>query len=199
MRHNLITHSFGIMLATAAMTCTANAAMWNFSFTGNLKLGGVGTGQGVFAGVDGPTATGSFTYHAVLNDVAPSLYNPDDGTGYMEYSWTVVSAALTFNSVSLVCPSSTFNLSNENGGVAYLRLGIGGTQGDIGSVDITNIPFGPALAAFTGGTGTGQLGWAENNGINYDVSGASLGLVPAPGAVALIGLAGMVATRRRRN
>ena len=199
MRHNLITHSFGIMLATAAMTCTANAAMWNFSFTGNLKLGGVGTGQGVFAGVDGPTATGSFTYHAVLNDVAPSLYNPDDGTGYMEYSWTVVSAALTFNSVSLVCPSSTFNLSNENGGVAYLRLGIGGTQGDIGSVDITNIPFGPALAAFTGGTGTGQLGWAENNGINYDVSGASLGLVPAPGAVALIGLAGLVTTRRRRN
>ena len=199
MRHNLITHSFGIMLATAAMTCTANAAMWNFSFTGNLKLGGVGTGQGVFAGVDGLTATGFFTYHAVLNDSAPSLYNSDDGSGYMEYGFSVVSAEITFNSIISTCSSSLFNLSNVNGGVAYLRLGIGGTQGDIGSVDITNIPFGPALAAFTGGTGTGQLGWAENNGINYDVSGASLGLVPAPGAVALIGLAGLVTTRRRRN
>ena len=199
MKNNLITHSFGIIIATAAMTGSANAAMWNFSFTGNLTPGGDGTGQGVFAGVDGPTATGQFTYTAVLNDAAPSLYNPDDGSGYMEYSWTVVSAALTFNSVSLICPSSTFNLSNENGGVAYLRLGIGGTQGDIGSVDITNIAFGPALAAFTGGTGTGQLGWAGNNGINYDVSGASLGLVPAPGAAALIGLAGAFVGRRRRN
>jgi MYXO-CTERM domain-containing protein len=199
MKNNLITHSFGIIIATAVMTGSANAAMWNFSFTGNLTTGGVGTGQGVFAGVDGLTATGSFTYHAVLNDSAPSLYNSDDGSGYMEYGFTVVSAAITFNSITSTCSSSLFNLSNENGGVTYLRLGIGGTQGDIGSVDITNIPFGPALAAFTGRTGTGQLGWAPNNGINYDVAAASLGLVPSPGAAALIGLAGLVATRRRRN
>ena len=51
--------------------------------------------------------------------------------------------------------------------------------------------------AYTGQESTGGLtGWAYNTVADQ---GIMAGAVPAPGAAALIGLAGLVATRRRRN
>jgi MYXO-CTERM domain-containing protein len=189
-------HIIACSTATLTIACAAHAGIWNFSFTGTLTPGGVGTGSGVFAGVDGPTASGTFSYLAEINDASPYLY--DDGSGYQEYQYTVASAAITFNGVTTVIGSSALRyFTSANDGSVWFGLGVG-TQGDVGSVDVSGIPFGPALQAFSGGTGTGQMAWPPNSGINYNVSAAQLVSVPAPGALALLGIAGLAGGRRRR-
>ena len=141
--------------------------------TGGVKSVNVGTSQ---------MATVTFGVHetsAAFGGVAnagswldTALGAPGAGTAY-----TMAQVA----NFQIVAPPSSWVVSGNSNGVG------GAAPRELG----TNTTFGFNWIF-------GQGGSANNgyNGYDYTVSGAS---IPAPGAAALLGLAGLVAGRRRRN
>ena len=69
------------------------------------------------------------------------------------------------------------------------------TQNPTSTFDFTNVN---AIQVYMNANGSFET--ETPNGMwNYDATGLQITAVPAPGAAALVGLAGLVATRRRRN
>ena len=141
--------------------------------TGGVKSVNVGTSQmaTVTFGVHETTAA----FGGVANSgswLATALGVPGAGTSY-----TMAQVA----NFQIVAPPASWVASGNSNGVG------GGAPRELG----TNTTFGFNWIF-------GQGGSADNgyNGYDYTVSGASV--VPAPGALALLGVAGLVGGRRRR-
>ena len=141
--------------------------------TGGVKSVNVGTSQmaSVTFGVSETSAAAGGV--AVAGSwLATALGVPGAGTSY-----TMAQVA----NFQIVAPPSSWVASGNSNGVG------GGAPRELG----TDTTFGFNWIF-------GQGGSADNgyNGYNYTVSGASV--VPAPGALALLGVAGLVGGRRRR-
>ena len=141
--------------------------------TGGVKSVNVGTSQmaSVTFGVSETSAAAGGV--AVAGSwLATALGVPGAGTSY-----TMAQVA----NFQIVAPPASWVASGNSNGVG------GGAPRELG----TNTTFGFNWIF-------GQGGSADNgyNGYNYTVSGASV--VPAPGALALLGVAGLVGGRRRR-
>ena len=141
--------------------------------TGGVKSVNVGTSQmaSVTFGVSETSAAAGGV--AIAGSwLATALGVPGAGTSY-----TMAQVA----NFQIVAPPASWVASGNSNGVG------GGAPRELG----TNTTFGFNWIF-------GQGGSADNgyNGYNYTVSGASV--VPAPGALALLGVAGLVGGRRRR-
>ena len=141
--------------------------------TGGVKSVNVGTSQ--MATVTFGVHETSAAFQGVANAgswLATALGAPGAGTAY-----TMAQVA----NFQIVAPPSSWVVSGNSNGVG------GGAPRELG----TNTTFG-----FNWIFGQGSGANNGYNGYDYTVSGAS---IPAPGAAALLGLAGLVAGRRRRN
>ena len=141
--------------------------------TGGVKSVNVGTSQ--MASVTFGVSETSAAFQGVANAgswLATALGTPGSGTSY-----TMAQVA----NFQIVAPPASWVASGNSNGVG------GGAPRELG----TNTTFGFNWIF-------GQGGSADNgyNGYDYTVSGASV--VPAPGAFALLGVAGLVGGRRRR-
>ncbi|MFM7808177.1 MAG: hypothetical protein ACKPEA_09665, partial [Planctomycetota bacterium] len=92
-----------------------------------------------------------------------------------------------------------FNLNTDSASSGAIRGQFYNTTGYIGFRFSTNggSSWFYGWAKYTGGTdGTGSLSeWAYNNTAGGSITA---GQVPAPGAAALVGMAGLIASRRRK-
>ena len=141
--------------------------------TGGVKSVNVGTSQ--MATVTFGVHETSAAFGGVANAgswLATALGAPGAGTAY-----TMAQVA----NFQIVAPPSSWVASGNGNGVG------GAAPRELG----TNTTFG-----FNWIFGQGSSANNGYNGYDYTVSGAS---IPAPGAAALLGLAGLVAGRRRRN
>ena len=141
--------------------------------TGGVKSVNVGTSQ--MATVTFGVHETSAAFQGVANAgswLATALGAPGAGTAY-----TMAQVA----NFQIVAPPSSWVVSGNSNGVG------GGAPRELG----TDTTFG-----FNWIFGQGSGANNGYNGYDYTVSGAS---IPAPGAAALLGLAGLVAGRRRRN
>ena len=141
--------------------------------TGGVKSVNVGTSQ--MATVTFGVHETSAAFGGVANAgswLATALGAPGAGTAY-----TMAQVA----NFQIVAPPSSWVVSGNSNGVG------GGAPRELG----TDTTFG-----FNWIFGQGSGANNGYNGYDYTVSGAS---IPAPGAAALLGLAGLVAGRRRRN
>jgi MYXO-CTERM domain-containing protein len=141
--------------------------------TGGVKSVNVGTSQmaSVTFGVSETSAAAGGV--AIAGSwLATALGTPGSGTSY-----TMAQVA----NFQIVAPPASWVASGNSNGVG------GGAPRELG----TNTTFGFNWIF-------GQGGSADNgyNGYDYTVSGASV--VPAPGALALLGVAGLAGGRRRR-
>ena len=141
--------------------------------TGGVKSVNVGTSQ--MATVTFGVHETSAAFQGVANAgswLALALGAPGAGTAY-----TMAQVA----NFQIVAPPSSWVVSGNGNGVSAAAPRELGTDTTFGF----NWIFGQGSGANNG-----------YNGYDYTVSGAS---IPAPGAAALLGLAGLVAGRRRRN
>jgi hypothetical protein len=154
-------------------------------------LFGVSTGNKVIAGRFGPGGTsGSAQAMTSALNTAARIFS------YGEYS-----APMSLAYMGMEANGSNFNFGSTygssiaalNGTTGYLGFAIFDIV-DPGSSEIGNVRYG--WIQFTGNAGLGGtiVGYA------YDTTGATIaaGYIPAPGAVALLGVAGMIGSRRRK-
>jgi len=93
-----------------------------------------------------------------------------------------------------VCYSQSSSYAPANGGVT-----VGSNDTSTKFINATNNLSGQYGGLGTVGTFSLGLTGTSSGGTPYGAPMASFSAVPAPGAAALIGLAGLVAGRRRRN
>ena len=192
---------------------TAFGVTWG-SPTGGTRPGSTQTsGFGMQASGNAGVGGWAGTQGALLSDitgVSLNYYNASGGLGggfrvYMDvYSPTAQGnneGYLQFD-LSYLLPSQTGGQWNSTGN--YLA----GAAGSAWYSPISGSnPFGgisiyqtwAQIQTTLAGWSVMQIGIINDSGATVSINNFSVTSVPAPGAVALIGLAGMVATRRRRN
>jgi hypothetical protein len=160
---------------------TGTIVSWlNFNFSGGSNvLGGkmdgstLGTAQAMTSDQIG-AVTRIFSYGAAVGPISTS-YGGIEGTAPNYFQPGTLSTAI--------------NLSGSTG-----YLGFAMFAADDDTFAISNVRYG--WIQFTGNVGAGGtiVGWA------YDTTGATIaaGMIPAPGAIALLGAASLVGGRRRK-
>jgi len=138
------------------------------------RLSAKSSGAGFVLGISGGSTT--FTYGTTvlnLNQTYNVVYAWDFVTGLLNDTFAVYVDPNSTNRASLTAYlSATWNTGTEPTSLTSINLRQG-SSGSAPSVSVYSLAASNNLAAFT--------------------------FIPAPGAVALIGLAGMVGSRRRRN
>lgn len=211
---------FGAAVSTLAIGGAASADIWINEF----HYDNAGTDAGEFIEVVvGPTNT------TPLNEIFVDLYNGSGGASYNSFgldTFTPGDVVDGFAFYFLTLPSNGIQngapdglaLSTTGGGlIEFLSyegdfVGAGGPADGVNSVDIgveqgSATPVGSSLGLTGTGTMASSFTWAvfDATGVRGDVSGATPGslnvgqTIPAPGALALLGLAGLAGTRRRRK
>jgi hypothetical protein len=158
-------------------------------------------------GVGSPKATAQF---GLVNGAAQNISISWDGVSTISYTangvtigWNQVSGSFTdiFIRVRSVANSTLElgNLSLTTGGPAF-NVGTLSTTGAVPAEYLRVQNDGQAIPAFTL-SGTHRLSWTSANppsGSNLAYQVKFSNVVPTPGAMAVLGLGGLVATRRRR-
>lgn len=194
-----------LALAAATGAATAQDAFWSGDTTGGPTfnrpsglgtLSGVGTAvaydvQAFFVNVSGEyvfeadyrASTGaSFDGYALVYSGSFDANNPLAG---------LIAGDDDYNGAFSVLPGAT------TGGLQGSRIALGEGSNFGGAGTGLNLTAGVQYFAVIGGFGNSNFG-AYTAGIGGGQGPVKLGLVPAPSAVALLGLGGLVATRRRR-
>jgi len=169
-------------VATSARSQTG-AGSWVGSFSGDRP----NTTFGSFAGLSYTNANSSaiaINFNKIMIDVAFAGTTRNAGS-YVNFNFTdvsenIVEATLTFTGSQLSASSLAIEFSKS-------QFALTEGTGPFDWNQVTTLGVGMSTAA---ATGAGQT-WTATN--------FQMTAVPAPGAAALIGLAGLVATRRRRN
>ena len=183
------------------------------SATGGTRPGGTQTsGFGMQASGNAGVGGWAGTQGALLSDITGASfdwYNAAGGLGggfrlYMDvYSPTAQGnnrGYLQFD-LSYLLPSQTGGQWNSTGNYLAGAAGsawyspINGSNPFVISIYQTWAQIQTTLAGWS----VMQIGIINDSGMTVSINNFSVTSVPAPGAAALIGLAGMVATRRRRN
>jgi len=200
------------IIVSLAVTCVS-ASVASAQSTYLLQLPGAPFNNGIASGPsafliewsgasfnNGASASGTITFAAgfPLNPGA-AIYNP--GVELLALDLTVSGAASGNGSFTLVdfavavfdTAGATFDMTTEvvgqpTAGGPFGTLGLGGANGD----------FNLFAASPTAPTGTQWFELSTNGGSGDKMALMSFRPVPAPGAMALLGLGGLLATRRRR-
>jgi MYXO-CTERM domain-containing protein len=202
----------GTLGATSA--AEAGLVVWNCNIAVSASVNGaysygpivnVETQQFFFDTDDGPVGTPFFDWDLNFSSVSGSrmkLINNDQAFGFVGNATGSGTAKLAANTVVESTLASPFQYSQT--GSLMVNVGNDGRwfEGDIGYFGFR----------FNVASGAVRYGWGEidlNAGslkegvvttLVYDDTGASVtvGVVPAPGALAVLGVAGIVGSRRRR-
>ena len=147
--------------------------------------------------VDGAYLLGGEAAAVDLGAVSGSL----TGISYT-YSWTNDAGDSSWSSDMLMAVSVSGVIVSAGG----YNLGFGGVSwgcitGSYSTGTFTGYASGSAVAMSGAGTFYWANGWSGSGGTTSSISATLHGLnaVPAPGALALLGLAGIAGTRRRRG
>jgi len=148
---------------------------WGYSNNGGTPSVSVGAGMATFAS---STGMAGLTYRG----------NAQDMTNYIFSFYLNMTGFVAISAVAM-------EFSDGN---AYAQYEVFYTGPGTYQVDLSEAPLSDHLTEFTAITSINIALRAGNNWAN-SLTMSNFGYVPAPGAAALIGLAGLVATRRRRN
>ena len=205
-------------LAAAALVSAANAAVSSFSSVGSWQTAATAAGgytdPGTFSGATG--SGGTWTFGAGWETLSTTMSSAS-GSG----SINITGSTMTITASSTAATTVTFtfsspqlppyisggngvygvyfsfsSLSNGNVGMEANGVsvnGVGPYTNFIGMViNTTDSPTGTALAPFQ------SVALTFAAGSTATVDGMAFQVVPAPGALALVGAAGLVGARRRR-
>ena len=218
MKQTLFVASLAVAVASsagAAVTAYNNLAAWQAAASG-APAGIITAGGAVYAndwsGSYAPTGTGTITFGGGWQQMTAVSTGPalsvagtaiavSNGTSLQNVTFTFLANSwgsphgptgtdgfygfgISFNnstatSIQIVV-NNTFDPTNP------MILSVSGASGFVGVV----VDF--------GGTKLSTVTFSMNSGQGFDVTGTQFAAVPAPGAAALLGLAGLVGTRRRR-
>lgn len=198
MLSNRLVKHFGAAAAAAVVVGSANAAVvaWencNLVIPNNIdglyinvETRTTGTAGGAVAGWDlNPYSATALTWFNAT------------GTGMLRYPGATTGSAGSLDIGTVVGATGSF-------GSGSVTVGSAAGQWRLNSVNYFGFRFVAADGGTKYGYGTFQIGASISGAdrtitnLYFEDSGASITVVPAPGAMALVGLAGLAARRRRR-
>ena len=183
---------------TVPQTDASSAAAWASPALSQPIFGASGTrqvyaydngGSGSAASVSGGTATLSASGQGLA------------GLYYEGSAQNITNYIFSFNlSMTGVVADAAIEMDFGNSLGGYAGYVFGYTSAGTYTVDLRTVPTN-VVGDFTDFTTITNITIGLNDGNNWanSLTISNFGYVPAPGAAALIGLAGLVATRRRRN
>ncbi len=208
----------GIAAAVAVSGSASAAIVSHLNLNQAWDGGASGTGGGRVLSIKSANDGGGTTVATFLfgvssgNKVISGRFGSDGTSGSAQamtsasntaaliFSYGENSAPMSLAYMGMEANGSNFNFTSTYGSSIAALNGTTGYLGfaffdmDPNSLQIANVRYG--WIQFTGNVGAGGtiVGYA------YDTTGATIaaGYIPAPGAVALLGVAGMIGSRRRR-
>ena len=193
-------HMVAAAAVAAGTAATANAAI---VYSGLVNLTCPNTFAGVYLNLQ-TGATGTSSGSNPGWDINPygngylRLFQPGSGGGFMSYSGGLGAGNLDFGQT--IGAAATWHTSIANSTPSF---GAGAGQWKFNADNLLGVRFIDASSAVRYGWVRFRMGADANSKVivdwAYDDTGASIGAgVPAPGALALLGVAGLAGRRRRR-
>lgn len=182
--------------------------------------GGQLTGNGALSAIEGALGANDVDMYSIrVNDWASFSASMLDTTGLTGietdtqlFLFDAMGVAIAMNDdapapyngfLSALEAGSSLYSGRTNGEIVWIAVSGYDTDPQAGALDIfVDSPFRSTARAATGAGAAGAVdGWAGSNttGGTYRISLTGASAVPTPGALALLGLGGVVAGRRRRN
>ena len=214
MRNKTFISSMVGIAAAVAVAGSANAAVSLFDFTTGVSANSSGSvnGSNPFNGWGTDNALKATTTSATSSGGAITIANQLSNTGGAPTGDFYVSAttpvnllgttAIVFNVTAYSGAATDWMLTLQDSNFTFLDLFLVNTSGTgMKSFDTSGLSPGfdwsSVIAVELQATTRGSLGNRAASSFTFD-SMVAVGAVPAPGALALLGVAGLVGARRRR-
>ncbi len=213
MKKNMLVGIVAILAAAGAASARVHSEIGD---AGNLA-GGQLTGNGALSAIEGALAANDVDMYSIrIDDWATFSANTTNITGLVStesdtqlFLFDTLGIAIAMNDDT---SGSVFRSTLEAGSAIYsgrtagevVWIAVSGYNTDPSSAAgliFNNVPFASLARPATGPGAAGAVeSWAGPNatGGSYRISLAGASAVPAPGALAILGLTGVVAGRRRR-